>query len=189
MARINLLPWREELRAQRKKEFFTHIGLAAGLTAAIIFYAHIHMNAMIEGQNNRNAYLDNEIKQVESKIQEIEKLESDKKNLVARMNVIRELQSSRPGIVRLFDELVRVLPDGLYFTRLERSGDLLKVEGNAESNARVSSFMRNLENSLWFTDPRLLVIDSSKAQSGSGSGFRLEVKQVINNEKDQEAGL
>ncbi|OGT20207.1 MAG: hypothetical protein A2V90_03730 [Gammaproteobacteria bacterium RBG_16_57_12] len=184
MARINLLPWREELRKERKKEFFTQIALAAGLTVAVIGYLHIHVNGMIENQNNRNAYLEKIITEVDNQITEINKLETDKKNMVARMNVIRDLQSSRPGIVHLFDELVRVLPEGLYFTRLDRVGNLIKVEGIAESNARVSSFMRNLESSAWFANPRLVVIDSSKG-SAQGSQFQLEVTQVMNIEGGQ----
>ena len=118
MTRINLLPWRELLRKEREREFFTLIGGAAFIMVLVIVYVHFHMSGVIENQNQRNAYLDRQIKKVESQIKDIKQLETEKSQLLARMKVIEELQGQRPQMVHLFDELAKTVPDGVYLTSL-----------------------------------------------------------------------
>jgi len=178
MARINLLPWRESLRKEKQKEFFSTAALGVLLMLAIVFYVHLHVGEKISAQQSRNDFLQQQIAAVDRDLEEIKKLESEKKNLLARMEVIQELQRSRPSIIYLFDELVAAIPEGIYFTNLSRENNLVIIEGRAQSNARVSNFMRNLDASPWFNDPRLIVIDSSSKSQGIGSTFTLQVKQV-----------
>ncbi|MEW5755678.1 MAG: PilN domain-containing protein [Pseudomonadota bacterium] len=185
MARINLLPWREAARKKKQKDFFTTAALSACLMGVIVFYAHLHIAGMIETQTARNTFLQEQIKVLDQKIEDIKKLEKDKESLLARMNVIQELQRSRPGIVRLFDEMVRTVPEGIYLTKLERKGDEITITGAAQSNARVSNFMRNLDESAWFDNPSLVVIDASKKTEQGGSMFTLTVRQVTMNQTQQ----
>jgi len=178
MAQINLLPWRENLRRQRQREFGVAVGGMAVITVLLLVVGHIHIAGMIEHQNNRNSFLKKEIAAVESKIKEIKDLESTKAKLLARMEVIQELQSSRPGIVHLFDELVKTVPEGALLTKVEQSGKIIQIEGRAQSNARVSAYMRNIEASKWLGKPRLLVIET-KDKTGTGlNHFRLSAQQV-----------
>lgn len=178
MAHINLLPWREELRKQKKQEFFVVVGVAAGLMAMVVLGVHLYMAAQIDGQVGRNNFLKNEIKQVERKIAEIKELEKQKEQLIARMRVIEQLQSNRPSIVHLFDELVRVVPEGLYIDSLDQKGNSITIKGQAQSNTRVSALMRALDESPWFTRPSLDVI-SSKGSKGERKSreFTLRVQQ------------
>ncbi len=149
MAQINLLPWRETLRKEKQREFISITVFAAALTAVIVGFVHIHMSGAIEYQERRNKYLENEIKILDGKIKEIKQLESTKKALLERMNVIQNLQAKRPGIVHLFDEFVHTLPEGLYLTNVTQKGDRLNIKGKAESNARISAYMRNIDASDW----------------------------------------
>ncbi|MCU7917698.1 MAG: PilN domain-containing protein [Candidatus Thiodiazotropha sp. (ex Dulcina madagascariensis)] len=177
MARINLLPWREAERKQRQKEFGLMV-LAGGLFSVFIVFAiHMFIESWITAQNQRNAFLQQEIDAVEKKIREIRDLDKTKQNLLARMNIIQELQSSRPQIVHLFDEIVTTLPDGVYLNEVVQSGNLVAFEGQAQSNARVSSMMRNVDDSEWLENPTLDFIES-KEKTGTGySHFKLTVKQ------------
>ncbi len=178
MAQINLLPWRENLRKQRQREFGVAVGGMAVITVLLLIVGHIHIAGMIEHQNSRNSFLKKEIAAVESKIKEIKDLESTKAKLLARMEVIQELQSSRPGIVHLFDELVKTVPEGALLTKVEQSGKIVRIDGRAQSNARVSAYMRNIEASQWLGKPRLLVIET-KDKTGTGlNHFRLSAQQV-----------
>lgn len=155
MPRINLLPWREELRKERQKNFVVALGLTAALGAAAVFAGSMHVDQLIENQQFRNQYLKNEIKAVDQKIAEIKELQSTKESLIARMQIIEQLQQSRPQVVHLFDELVRTLPEGLYLTSVKQTGGKIEVRGVAESNARVSAYMRNIEASEWLKNPAL----------------------------------
>ena len=158
MAHINLLPWREELRKERNKDFYTVMGLAVGLMIVIIAAVHLQIQSEIDYQNRRNSFLQNEIKLVESQINEINDLEKKKQQLISRMEIIERLQSNRPEVVHLFDELAHLVPDGLYLASIAQKERLLTIKGIAQSNARVSAFMRNLDQSIWFDEPNLLVI-------------------------------
>ncbi len=174
MARINLLPWREELRKQRKQEFATVVVIAAAVMGVVVFAVHLFMAGQIDAQEARNSYLRTEIKAVEAKIKEIEDLEKEKASLLSRIKVIESLQSNRPAVVHLLEELVKAVPDGLYITRMKQAGNVVAIEGRAESNARVSAFMRNLDASPWFTNPSLGVI---KTEKDDGRSFSLTVNQ------------
>ena len=160
MARINLLPWREELRKERQKQFAFMAAGSAVIALLVVLYIHMHVNGMIENQNSRNDFLKQQISEVESKIREIESLEKQKGQLLARMRVIERLQSNRPEIVHMFDSLAKAVPEGLYLTGIKQNGRTLVIEGRAQSNARVSSFMRNLDASPWFENPVLDVIEA-----------------------------
>ena len=178
MTRINLLPWREALRKERKRQFASVAVGAALLMAAMIFFAHVQINGQIESQNLRNKFLQDEITKVDASIKEIRELESAKKALLTRMNVIQDLQSRRPMVVHMLDELVRAVPEGLYLTKMEQEGHEVVLEGQAQSNARVSAFMRKLDGSDWFENPRLDVIQIDEKNGTRSSKFLLKVKQV-----------
>ncbi|HYN76493.1 MAG TPA: PilN domain-containing protein [Lamprocystis sp. (in: g-proteobacteria)] len=178
MARINLLPWREAERRRRRREFAIAGGVSLGLALLAAALVHFQVEAWISGQGARNQFLDDQIAQLNLQIKEIETLEKTKADLLARMNIIQQLQQSRPEVVRLFDELVSTLPEGVFLTRLEQNGRGVVVEGRAQSNARVSSFMRNVEGSAWIGHPRLLLIEH-KDKTGTGlSHFRLSFDQI-----------
>ena len=149
MAKINLLPWRAERRRQREREFY--MMLAASAVAALIAVgaAYGWMNARIDTQNQRNAYLANEIKALDKQIEEINELDKTKSQLLTRKQIIEQLQSNRSQMVHLFDEMVKTIPDGVRLTTMKQAGDVLTLEGVAESNARVASYMRNIDNSPW----------------------------------------
>jgi type IV pilus assembly protein PilN len=149
MARINLLPWRAERRKQREREFY--MMLAASAVAALIAVAAAYgwMDARIDNQNQRNAYLTNEIKALDKQIEEINELDKTKSQLLTRKQIIEQLQSNRSQMVHLFDEMVKTIPDGVRLTTMKQAGDVLTLEGVAESNARVASYMRNIDNSPW----------------------------------------
>jgi len=158
MARINLLPWREWERERRKKEFFGNLAgvLVAGV--ALVFLFGFYLDDRLETQDARNARLASEIEELDRKIAEIQNLQKTRDELLARMRVIQELQGNRPVIVRVFDELVRTLASGVHFKSLKKQTTTLTVEGVAESNNRISSLMRNLDNSDWFASPNLKTI-------------------------------
>lgn len=178
MAQINLLPWREELREQRKKEFLIGLGLVAVVGIGILFTANIVIMGVIEGQNARNNFLKQEITVLDRRINQIKDLKSEKEKLTARMEVISSLQGDRPIIVRIFDQLVRTLNDGVYFTNLVRTGSNMSVQGIAESNTRVSELMRRIDNSVWFTDPSLEAIKRKPDEGDQASEFSLNVVQT-----------
>ncbi|MGE0208676.1 MAG: PilN domain-containing protein, partial [Lysobacteraceae bacterium] len=147
MARINLLPWRVERRKQRQKQFYTMLGTAAIIAVLAVFGLKMYYDSLIEAQQARNAYLQQEIVAVEAKIKEIEELDRKRASLLQRKQVIEQLQASRSQMVHLFDELVRTGPEGVRLTSIKQAGDLLTLEGLAQSNARVSSYIRALEGS------------------------------------------
>ncbi len=175
---INLLPWRETLRKERKRQFASIAGGIALLMAAVIFYVHLHINGLVEYQNSRNALLETEIAKVDESIKEIRELETKKTQLLNRMTVIQDLQTRRPLSVHLLDELVRTLPEGLVLTKVTQKEADLELEGVAQSNARISAFMRNLEDSLWFSSPKLEVIQAQDKAGNRVSKFVLKVKQL-----------
>lgn len=178
MSRINLLPWREEERSRRQREFGFLLAGGLVLAIAISFYIHLHVEGLIDHQNRRNAYLEGEIAQLNRKIKEIQDLEKTKANLIARMNIIQQLQESRPEIVRLFDELVNTLPDGVYVTKVAQSGRSIDVAGRAQSNARVSAYMRNIDGSDWIGNANLKVIEHRQKTGTGFSHFNLTAQQI-----------
>jgi type IV pilus assembly protein PilN len=149
MARINLLPWRTERRKQREREFYMMLGASAVAALIAVAAAYGWMDARISNQNQRNAYLTNEIKALDKQIEEINELDKTKSQLLTRKQIIEQLQSNRSQMVHLFDEMVKTIPDGVRLTGMKQAGDILTLEGVAESNARVASYMRNIDNSPW----------------------------------------
>jgi len=155
MAKINLLPWRQELKKQRQQEFLT-INVAVALTAAaIVMFVHIIVSGQLSDQEERKAFIQSEIATLDGQIKQIDDLQARKEELLARMKVIQDLQGRRPVIVRVFDELARTVPDKVYLSSFQRAGDTFSIEGYAESNTQVSSFLRNLNASTWFKNPAL----------------------------------
>jgi len=181
MTRINLLPWREELRQERQKQFISLLVLTVILAAAIVGLIHFQLSSKIEYQNARNRYLQAEIAKLDDEIKEIRELRKVRKSLIERMEVIQDLQASRPSIVHLFTELVTTVPNGVYLKTLTQTNDTLRVTGEAESNARVSSYMRNLSNSEWLKEPNLDVIEIEDKKVQRISTFVLTVKQTSPN--------
>jgi len=180
MARINLLPWREDRRKDQQKQFLSVLVLSVILVGLIIVVIHLQIARAVGVQNSRNDFLNKEIVKVEEQIKEINNLARERKRLQDRIDIIQQLQRNRPEIVHLFDEISKVLPDGVYLTKLVQKGRGLEIEGVAQSNARVSAFMRNLDSSAWLTDPALKIIESDKkADSTDGARkFKLNIKQV-----------
>lgn len=179
MARINLLPWREELRKKRLNDFLFMMLFGVVLTGLIMGGWHWHNENQISHQKKRNNYLKREIAAVDERIKEINELEKTKSQLLARMEVIQQLQSSRPLIVRLMDEIVTTLPEGVHLTKITQKGAGLSFSGRAQSNARVSSYMRNIEASPWLVKPKLKIIEN-KDKTGTGlSHFQLSANQKI----------
>lgn len=177
MAHINLLPWREEERKRKKNEFYSIVAGVAVLMGVIGLATHVFVGGMIDYQASRNAYLKAEISKVDAKIKEISELESKKEQLISRMRVIERLQSNRPEVVHMFDELVRIVPEGLYIQSIEQKESDLTIKGQAQSNARVSAFMRSLEESAWFQAPALTVISTKQSGAVRFREFTLTVKQ------------
>lgn len=176
--RINLLDWRAERRALRKRQFFGMLG--AGAVAGVAIGGALYFNAAgaVDHQRDRNRYLSQQITEIDQKIKEIENLERTRDNLLARMQVIETLQSSRSATVHFFDEVVNTLPEGVSLTLLRQKGAQVTIEGVADSNGRVSAYMKNLDASRWFEDPRLIVIRSTEAGSRRASEFTLQVKSL-----------
>jgi type IV pilus assembly protein PilN len=175
MARINLLPWRAERRKLRQKEFMTMVGFAAIAAVAIAFLISSYYGAQITGQNERNDFLRDQIKQVDKQIDEIKALDEKKSKLLARKEVIEQLQANRSKMVHLFDSLVRTIPDGVILTSVKQEGDKLTLQGRAQSNSRVSIYMRNLESSGWMTKPELSVIEAKAGDNSLPYEFMLTV--------------
>jgi type IV pilus assembly protein PilN len=177
MPRINLLPWREQQRTEKKKAF--GVGMVAALAgaAAVAGAGFLVMGAMVDAQEGRNDRLRTEIKVLDKQIEEINSLEAQKQQFIARMQIIEKLQRSRPEIVHVFDTFVQTIPDGTYLTALTQNDQKFKIQGVAQSSTRVSSFMRSLAASEWLKDPELEVVES-KRESTAGSDFTLYARQV-----------
>jgi type IV pilus assembly protein PilN len=177
MPRINLLPWREQQRTERKKSFLVGLGAATVGAAAVAAAGLLMFNQMIDAQRDRNDVLRAEIKTFDKQIEEINSLESKKAQFVARMQIIEKLQRSRPEIVYVFDTFVKAVPDGTYLTSIVQSEQKFKIQGVAQSSTRVSSFMRNIDGSEWLKNPELEVVQSAK-ESAQGSNFTLNAQQI-----------
>lgn len=184
MPRINLLPWREEQRKERRQAFFVSLGVAAVVAAITTFGVNIYFNSLVDAQQARNDRLSAEIASLEKQISEIESLEQQKQQFIARMEIIERLQSSRPAIVHVFDELARTLPDGTQLTGITQTGNRLKIEGLAQSSTRVSTFMRNIDESEWMRNPELEVIET-RENAALGANFVLFAEQVTPGQSEE----
>lgn len=174
MTTVNLLPWREERRRLRAQQYYAALGAAFVIAALVVGLAHVVLMSHLDAQKTRNQYLEDEIARVESEIEEIERLEDEKERLLARMEIIQSLQQDRAFAMQIMEEMVLAIPDGVRLNRFSFNGNRIELEGTAQSNARVSAFMRNLEASELMDDPALGGIDS---ESGSGTyEFTLHVQ-------------
>jgi len=187
MPSINLRPWREELRAERQKQFVSLLVGVLIIAGGLVFLWQENVDAQIAYQESRNKYLESSMAELDKKIKEIESLKEQRKQLLARMKVIQDLQGTRPVIVRVFDELVRTLPDGLYYDSLSRSGNNLSIKGLAESNNRISGLMRNFESSMWFANPNLKDV-SALSTNDDLNRFDMTVVQVTPSADSKEGG-
>jgi len=177
MPRINLLPWREQQRKDRKLAFTVGIFGALLGAAVVSFIGYLYYGSLIEAQQGRNDRLRTEITTLDREIEEINRLDAEKQKFIARMQIIEKLQRSRPEIVHVFDSFVRTIPDGTYLTSITQSGARFKIQGVAQSATRVSSLMRNIAGSQWLKEPELEVVEDKKGNS-LGSDFTLYADQV-----------
>ncbi|ALN20979.1 pilus assembly protein PilN [Ectopseudomonas mendocina] len=179
MARINLLPWREQLREERKQRFLVTLAGVLVLAVAVVFLGDQLLNGAIDQQNARNNFIQSEISVLDARIKEISELKTRRQQLLERMKIIQDLQGNRPIIGRVFDQLVRTLPDGVYFTSVKMTGKNIAILGAAESNNRVSNLMRNLESSEWLESPNLTQVKATTAGAMDQANiFQLSVQQT-----------
>jgi type IV pilus assembly protein PilN len=185
MAHINLLPWREELRKQKQQQFAVVTAGTAIVGVLLVLLAHIQMDGLIEHQNQRNQFMDQQIAELDKKIAKIKDLEKTKTALLARMDIIQQLQHSRPQSVHLMDQLVYTLPDGVYLNKINQKGDALTLSGIAQSNARVSAYMRNIDSSEWINQPKLDVIETKESDRRRTAEFVLRASQATPGNREQ----
>ncbi|WP_323813980.1 PilN domain-containing protein [Cellvibrio sp. NN19] len=176
MAKINLLPWREAYRQEKKREF---LGVIAGVGLAAVFGAYVWVSSVqnaIENQNARNQLLNQEIAKLDAQVKEISEIKKVRDDLLARIKVITDLEGTRPVIVRYFDELARAIPDGVWLSSAQRVGKIVTIEGVAESYNRIASFLRNLESSDWYASHNLISVDAAPEEGEDASRFKMTVE-------------
>ena len=178
MPRINLLPWRDEERKERKLKFLVALGGSAVAACLVAFVGYLMMDSMVSAQDARNERLKGEIAELDKQIEKINSLEADKARFIARMDVIEKLQRSRPEIVHIFDEIAHQLPDGVYLTGITQNGTRLRFEGIAQSSTRVSAFMRNIDSSSYLKNPELEIVQTSSDKNNVGAAFVLYADQA-----------
>jgi type IV pilus assembly protein PilN len=196
MPHINLLPWREDLRKRRNKEFGVLALVTVLFMGGVVAGVDWHFKQRIEFQTQRNVFLETQIAALDKKIKEIQDLDREKERLLARMRIIQQLQSSRPEIVHVIDSIVKTLPEGVFYTAIKQTGRAINMIGIAQSNARVSSLMRQLDSSEWFENPNLIEIKAISQPTAAGSAttaiklsnFNLNVTQSQKKKPEDEAG-
>jgi type IV pilus assembly protein PilN len=179
MAKINLLPWRQAYREEKKREF---LGIVGGVAVVAVLFAYIwvvSVQSSIENQEARNLMLTQEIAKLDAQVKEISEIKKVRDDLLARIKVITDLEGTRPVIVRYFDDFARAIPDGVWVNLVDRKGNLMTVEGVAESYNRIASFMRNLEASDWFASPSLSSVTASPAEGEEASTFKMTVETTV----------
>ena len=187
MPSINLLPWREAERKKRQRDFGVAAGGAVVAAIAAVMATIFAFSNMISNQEARNQRLTNEIVELEKSITEIDGLERQKERLLARMEIIEELQKSRPEIVHLFDELVRQLPEGVYLTGMKQTGARVEVRGVAQSSTRVSALMRQIDASDWLGDPEVERVETTQSGASRQAEFVVYLKQMRSGAEGEEA--
>src|SRR6202161_1207726 len=173
MPRINLLPWREQERKVRRREFMVAVGGAVFAAAVFVGGGKLLYSSWTDSQTEKNNLLKKEIVKLDEQIADIQDLENRKQRLVARMEIIEKLQRKRPEVVHLFDELVKTVPEGIYLTQIKETVKKLEMKGVAQSSTRVSTFMRNIDGSSWMDNPQLQVVETAKDSPTGGSSFTL----------------
>jgi type IV pilus assembly protein PilN len=187
MPRINLLPWRAELRQKRKKEFLVALMGAVVIAGLLVYVSKLTVQSWIADQQSRNAILKNEIADLDKQITAIKGLESQRERLLARMEVIDQLQRSRPEVVHLFDEIAKAIPEGVHLTEITQQNNRIELHGAAQSSTRVSALMRNIDNSEYLSDPGLDVVETVTTGPERASQFKMFAQQVSMADKDQAA--
>lgn len=188
MAHINLLPWRERLREERKREFISIMAGVVIIAGGLLFLVDRYFNNEINTQSARNEFVRAEIALLDAQVAEINNLRQQKEDIRARMNVIADLQGTRPVIVRIFDELVNTLPEGVFYQTLERSGDTIAIEGVAESYARITDLMRRLDDSEWFRGANLsdiFAVESQETVMSAAFNFSLTLTLDLPNQSEE----
>lgn len=195
MAKINLLPWREAYRKEKKEQFLAIIGGVVLVSGLLAYLWIVSVESSIENQQARNHLLETEIASLEKQVKEIAELKKVRDDLLARIKIIQDLQGTRPLIVRYFDNFVRSIPEGVYITMLKSEGAILNVEGVAESYNRVATFMRNLDSSDWFASSALTSVVAIPSEGEQAQSFKLTVNtsapdeaQVSESQKTSESG-
>ncbi len=179
MARINLLPWREQLREERKQRFLVTLAGSLVVAGGLVFLGDMLLNGAIDNQNARNQFIRSEITVLESRIKEINELQAQRQQLIERMKIIQDLQLNRPVIARLFDQMTRTLPDGLYYESVKMQGKTITIAGAAESNNRVSELMRSMDASEWLSKATLTQVKLKTAgELEQANNFLLTVQQA-----------
>lgn len=178
MIRINLLPHRELARAARRRQFNTLLGIAVAVGVVAVVFGHSVIAARQSSQEARNAFLQQEIAKLDGQIGEIKKIREQTQALLERKQVVETLQSNRTEVVHLFDQMIRLLPDGLYLKSIRQAGDIITISGYTQSSARVSTLMRNLNDSPWFESATLVEIKSATVNNLRANEFVLSVKQA-----------
>ena len=184
MPRINLLPWREELRQKRKKEFLLAVCGAVMMGGLIAYGTKLTVQGMTSAQNGRNTLLRTEIAELDKQIDEILGLEAQKERLLARMEIIDQLQRSRPEIVHVFDEMVEALPEGVHLVEIKQTNNRIELKGSAQSSTRVSALMRNIDSSDWLRDPGLDVVETTEEGPNRNAEFTIFAQQISVNDED-----
>ena len=187
MPRINLLPWREELRQKRKKDFLVAVAGAAVMGIVLTFASRWYVQQQIENQQARNAILTEEIRMLDEQIAEINGLQALRERLIARMEVIQELQQARPNVVHLFDEIVDALPEGTHLTSVNQTNERIELVGVANSTTRVANLMRNISGSEWLANPELGGIQALRTDGAArASQFTVRAEQTSATESVEE---
>ena len=186
MIRINLLPHRELARAARRRQFNAMLGLAVAAGVVIVLLGHSVIAARQSNQEARNIFLDQEIAKLDIQIAEIKKIREQTQALLARKQVVETLQSNRTEVVHLFDQMIRLLPEGLYLKSFKQEGNVVTLSGYTQSSARVSSLMRNLESSPWFDTVNLIEIKAATVNNLRANEFVLTVKQTPQQPTDEQ---
>ena len=187
MAGLNLLPWRDKERELKKKQFFALLGASVALAGLIVFAGHTYMRNAVSYQESRNQLLTDEIANLDKQIEQIKKLDATKQALLDRMQIIETLQSTRPAIVHLFDEMATALPQGMYLEALRQSDTVVHIEGKAESNARVSTYMDSLDASQWLNSSNLNIISVALLDGRPTPlrDFKLDVQQLLKQDEEK----
>lgn len=184
MANINLLPWREARRQERKQQFLIGLGATLAGAALSVLLWDVTVTSQIDYQQSRNQYLRSQITVLDQEVAEIRDLQRKRNQLIERMRVIQALQGNRPVIVRLLDQLVRTVPDGVFYTSLETKANVVSIEGVAESNNRVSSLMRKLDASDWLENPNLDAVETAPDYGDQATTFKLTVNLQLPEEEE-----
>jgi type IV pilus assembly protein PilN len=175
MIRVNLLPHREIRRRRQQKQFFSMVGIMACVGAVVWFLVHSSLSARSEDQVARNKYLQDEITKLDKEIDDIKKLKEMTASLLARKKVVETLQSNRAEVVHLLDEMARQLPDGIYLKGIKQQGSKVTINGYTQSQARVSTLMRNLDASPHLENSNLIEIKATPQASARINEFTLNV--------------